>query len=396
MLNYKNNSLWFTFILCYCIGGLLVYLGLPFRLFYVTFIPLLVILLDIIRNQKIKFDYVIIIFIFYMILIFISGLLNNSPINNILKYFRHVSTPLIIYYFVLLVINSNNISKVIKYSILLGMCQLPIVVMQKINYEKLSSLSPTHGTPLSSSKLDFDFGTFYWKDDPAMTMFLLFIISFLLFDKRNNGIVKNKNIVVIWLSTTILIANSMIGHLILFALFFLYVFKKNNLMKIIQILFSIVTLSMIIYLSGYHSVWTTNIKKSIEQLTFKDSFDTEKFLTGNYARSAAVIYYLSEPIKIIGDGPSSSYDPISRTYKLGNTGLILLTYSELGIFGIFIIIILFYSFSYNKKRVSKNMSFPIFFILIIYCITSSVLTDASMIFASLIFSSTDLMNSKLI
>lgn len=395
MLDYKKYTFWLTFALCYLFGGTLVYLGVPFRLYYVILFPLLVIILYIFNKKKIIFNNVIIICIVYLSVIILSGINNDSPIINILKYLRFIVIPMIIYLFTMIVVNKNNINKIIKFSIIIALIQLPIIIFQKLNYEILTQLSPTNASSLSSSKLDFDFGTFFWKDDAAMTMFLLFIISFVLFDKKHNSIVKYKNMILIWLSITILIANSMIGHFILLFLFIYYVLKHISIKKTIKIIFSIMVLSGILILSGYANLWSSQIKKSIDQITFKDATDAKIFLEGNYARSAAIVYYFNQPIKIIGDGPSSSYNPVTRKYLLGNTGIFLLTYSEIGLIGLIMVLVLLYSISHQPMRTSKTMGRPIFIILCMYSVTSSVLTDSSMIFACTIFASTGLISNRL-
>ena len=67
----------------------------------------------------------------------------------------------------------------------------------------------------------------------------------------------------------------------------------------------------------------------------------EAFLSGSYGRGAAIAYYLNQDIKWFGDGPSKYFNVFSNIRMRGNTGHIFTFYSEVGLFGWLLSVLIF-------------------------------------------------------
>jgi hypothetical protein len=119
--------------------------------------------------------------------------------------------------------------------------------------------------------------------------------------------------------------------------------------------------------------------------------DIDKFLRGDYARGAAVLYYLSEPLKIIGDGPSKYYDPVSKEFLLGNRGQVFTFYSEVGMLGV---ASSFWFLFRIGAEFSSRIRWPLVLSVAALSITSSVMSDASIMFAYTFFLRTSLLSQK--
>ncbi|GAH40057.1 unnamed protein product, partial [marine sediment metagenome] len=168
-------------------------------------------------------------FILFGFLIILSGIINESSLKQILMFFRFIVTPYAMFYLANKFIDHKNIIKILKLSIVIAMIQLPVVIIQKLFYHRLIQYSAVNIAPV-----DFCFGTFYVSCDPSMSFFLIGIILFLLFDNRNNFFIKKKTFIIIWLTITIFLSNSMIAHLILIFIWCLYFMKNISIKSIIK------------------------------------------------------------------------------------------------------------------------------------------------------------------
>ncbi|MEK0338112.1 MAG: hypothetical protein QQN41_11825, partial [Nitrosopumilus sp.] len=359
----------------------------PYRMFYAGFISLVLLMIAAALTFKLPFNRVTTLFIIFSIVIFVSGFINGSSLPETLKFLRFVATPFLMYYLVKSYLNTDNIKKVVNLSILLAQVQFPIIIFQKIFYEKLIIFSSQ-----SASKTDFDFGTFYWKDDASMSLFLIFIIIFLLFDHQNNWFIKRKGFKIIWFSITVFLSNAIMGHFVLGAVLIYYILRNVRIKSIIKIAGILGTVTFVFFSTGYIKVWVSNVDPIIDQILFRDQGDAETFLRGGYSRNAAVLYYISRPPKILGDGPSRYFDPTTGIHILGNMGQVFIHYAEVGILGMLLAYMILFSIPGQKLRSSKK--FPMFFAICCFTITSSVMSDASMMFAYTIFSSTNLISVK--
>ncbi len=228
---------------------------------------------------------------------------------------------------------------------------------------------------------DVTFGTFFIKDDPAMTIFLLGIILILLFNKTI--IIKYRTLVVLILLSTIFLSGSKILQLTTIIILGVYFVRGFSIKKIIYI-----SLAGII---GLYALSNTKIfkerkeeiTKAYIQATFQESGNLDAFKSGDYNRNAAVIYYLNQPLKWFGDGPGEYFDVTTRERLLGNTGHIFTMYSEVGIIGL----LLSYLILFQMSRICQNrfVANLYLFSILMLSFTTNVLSDASIVLAFNIF-----------
>jgi len=374
-----------TYFLFFLFGGAIAFIGVPFRMFQLS---ILIILL--VPFYGVFKDRVALVLLIFTYLIIISGIVNSMPMNKILNFLRFVVTPYAMYYIVRLYVNEKNIKQIINLSINIGMIQLPVVLIQTHFYDQLIRYSA-----VSISKMDFQFGTHYIKGDPALSLFMIGLILFLLFDTDRNYFVHSKYFKATWFTITILMANAIIAHLIIIVIWGIFLTYRINVRNLMPFALIGMILLTSLFPLGYKKKWEELVLPNMLKLTLENRGDEAKFLAGEYSRLAAVRYHVNRPLSILGDGPSRYYDPVSKQYILGNMGQIFTMYSEVGIIGLFLsYLILFSMITSNKRRVSKRTALPFFIAVSILTFTISVLSTASIIFMYCLFSSVGLIQAK--
>ena len=373
------------YILLFVLGGFLTLFGLiPFRPFYASFLVLFLV-----PVFGIRLDRVTRLFILFTLIIVISGIINGSSLSQIFMFLRFVIIPYAMYYLVRVFINHKNVKKIIRLSIAIGMIQLPVVVIQRLFHEQIIR----HAT-VFIGPVDFYFGTFYLRDDSALSLFLMGLVIFLLFDRGNNYFIRHKLLKAAWLTITVLLANSIISHMLvagIWAYFFLKAFSLKTILNVSVA--GIIIIGFATY-SGYRNTWQELVVPAIDQVTFQRIEGESRFLEGNYARTAAVIYYLNQPIKIFGDGPSRYYNPSTREYVIGNMGQIFGFYAEIGLVGLAMGYLIILAMTWERRRTSRLVALPLFAVMTVMTITNSVMSDASIMLAYNIFLSTNLMRAN--
>ncbi len=369
-----------TYVLLFLIGGTIAALGIiPFRPFHVSALALLLVLL-----YGIRLDRVTRLFVFFTLLIIFSGIINGSSLKQIFYFLRFVIVPYSMYYLIRIYINQQNIKKIINLSIILAMLQLPVVLIQRIFYTQLISLSVIPIEPV-----DFTTGTFYVKADPALSIFLFGLILFLLFDPKHNYFVRNRMFKAAWFSLTILLSNSMISQLMLFGVWAYYLLRGKKIWAVFSVGLASLALVITLYYLGATQQWLWQLSYVTRQFSIKEVAEEEIFLMGGYSRGAAILYYLSRPLSLIGDGPSKYYDPLTRTYLLGNKGQIFNFYGEVGLIGLLLGYAILHAMAYRRGS-SVRTRWLYFLIAVGLTITSNVQADASVMLAYNLFLSTGL------
>jgi hypothetical protein len=146
---------------------------------------------------------------------------------------------------------------------------------------------------------------------------------------------------------------------------------------------------------GFMESFGEKLDNTIEQITFEgDAQEAEDaFLSGNYSRGAALLYYLDQPMKIIGDGPSRYYSPVTREYVLGNTGQLLTFYSEVGMAGLLAGYIVLFVLASRHNGISSVYKAFLFFVVSIITITTGVMNDSSIMLTYAMLLRTDLIST---
>jgi hypothetical protein len=379
-----------VFTFAFLIGGAIFLMDIfPFRLFYLA--PLAFLLLP---KYGLKIGNVEKVFFLFLIEIIASAIINGVSLSQILGFLRFIGIPYSMYYLCKNYINGNNIQRIIKLCIVVACLQPPLVLLQQTFFDPINSLLPANTRYQHEEQMDFSFGSFYISDDPAMSFFLMGLVIFLLFDNANNQFIKNRLLLAGYFTIGVLISNSQLSNilaLLIWIVFFLRRFKAKDLIKSMII----ASAALLLLLSlGLYEFLEWKIADVIQQASIESiqSAAGSGFEDGKYERNAAIYFYLTQPLKILGDGPSAYYDALNREFTIGNTGQIFTLYAEVGLLGLLMGYWIFYEMS-RRSSASRNVAWGCFFLMSALTITTFVLSDASLILAYNIFLKTNLISA---
>ena len=323
-----------------------------------------------------KFDRVTIAYGLLFFFILLSGILNKSSLTNVLLFMRVLLFSYLIYFLVTITLTPSFMKKVINAAVWIAMIQLPIMLLQWQLYDHLPLR--LRGT---ARIVDFGSGTFTYKTDYAMIFFLTLIIIFLLFEDRRNQFVKNRFIKALWLSGTVMIANSQIMKIALLLIWFIYVIKDLNAKKLLIVSFGVVVVGGAMFLMASKGLITEEITTFVTNLSNTGSVDT--YLSGGYSRTAALRYLVTDGFSWLGAGASAFSDPLTKTLYRGNTGHSFTFFSEIGFFGWLasMLILFVIAFPVRKGKIILGWSQILIFISIfILSFTSNVMNDIGVFF----------------
>jgi hypothetical protein len=372
----KRITFYSVFLLVFCLSGLLtvvgIRLGISYRMGLVSALVLPLVLLYGIKINRIVLAYAALAGV-----VFLSGLANHSSLIEVLLFLRTLGFSYLIYRLVEIYVRPDNIVHIIRLCVLVALIQLPIIMLQQLAYGQLPDWLQNN-----VFLIDFGFGTFNFKGDAPMAFFLTLLVTFLLFDNRRNYIVRFKWPVLFWLTLTIMVANAEGVKLIAMMVWGIYLVTH---LKARAIVYSILVALLII--TGLWSVglldkiWS-NFTYNLSTNTQVDLSRQDAFLSGNYARGSAIAYYLSTDILWLGDGPSRYSDVFSRELYRGNTGHIFTFYSEVGLLGWLLSMVVFFliAFPGRQLRFRKHwVSLLIFAAVLMLSFTTEIMNDVSVV-----------------
>lgn len=378
-----------VFAFAFLIGGAMVLLGIfPFRLFYLA--PIAFLILPIygfsIGNVEKAF------FIFLCVIV-ASAFQNHVSVGQFMGFLRFIGIPYAMYYLCKNYISENNIKKIISICILVACIQPPLVFAQQTFFDQINAVLPAHTRYAEEDRIDFSFGTFYVSNDPSLSFFLIGLIIFLLFDNANNQFVKNRFVLAGYFTFGVLLSNSQLSNMMVVLVWGAFLFRKFKMKDFIRSLV-IITIAFGLLLSlGFYDFLKWKFTDFVEQLSVESiqAASGSNFEDGKYERTAAIYYYLNQPLKIIGDGPSAYYDALNREFTLGNTGQVFTFYAEVGLVGLMVGYMILFVMS-KQYGASRSMATGCFLVLSILTITCFVLSDTSLLLAYCIFLKTNLVS----
>lgn len=378
-----------VFALAFLVGGAIFLFDIiPFRLFYLAPLAILVVPIYGIKIGKVEK-----IFLLFLVEIIASALLNHVSFGHLLSFLRFIGIPYSMYYLCKNYINENNIKKIIKLCILVACLQPPLVFIQQTFYGIINPLLPA--STQYEDKMDFSFGTFYVSDDPAMSFFLMGLIFFLLFDNDNNQFIKNRFLLAGYFTLGVLLSNSQLSNILVILIWVVFLLRRFKVRDLVKSL-TIATAAVLLILSlGFYDSLRWKISNAVQQVSIEaiQSSAGTNFEEGKYERTAAIYFYLTQPMKILGDGPSAYYDALNREFTRGNTGQVFTLYAEVGIVGLLLGYLIFFEMS-RRPNASKKMAWGCFLLISSLTITSFVLSDVSLMLAYNIFLSTGLVSRR--
>jgi hypothetical protein len=386
----KKIVFYTVFVLAFLLSGIITMLDIvPYRM---NLISLLVIPLLFIYG--IRVDRILIVFVLLTIVVIISAVINQVSITQLALFLRSVLFAYLMVSLVRLTVTSDNITKIIRICVFIGMIQLPIVLLQFMTYDLLPGRITTG---MNLSRVDYSFGTFHLKGDATMTFFVTLLVIFLLFDNKRNYIIQHKWLVVFWLTLTVLISNAELMKLAIVVVWTVYAIRFFSLRTLLIGATIILLLATILFFSGVLDEIIEDFFHTLESNLSTTEAKTERFLSGGYGRGAAIAYYLNNDIEWIGDGPSRYYDVITRERIRGNNGHIFTYYSEIGLIGLFLSYLAFFliAFPIRSRHIRiRWVGILMFIVIVLLSFTTEILPTVSIVLIYSIVAMTYLIPEK--
>ena len=255
-LNWVAVLFYIVLLLNFCLSWLIT--GLTGQLFRLGIVSTLLVFL--LFFYKLIIDPVVITFIALAGVIFLSAFYNHSSGAELYQFLRHVIFSFSMYYVARVYIKAERVIQVMRFLYGIASIQLPIVLFQRIFYERL----PANWTQYSVN-VDFDFGTFPVNYDPALAFFLALLVAFLLFNPKSKLIIKNRWLTATWLTITVFLVNSQICHLIIAFIWVAYLFLHVNIKKIVIAIVIFMLVGSLVYL-GSNYLGATTATATIDRL----------------------------------------------------------------------------------------------------------------------------------
>ncbi len=393
MKNFKNiYQLVFCLILgtVFIFGGLLQFLlGVSNTIltFFLTGLLFFVYMFYAIFRQKVVFNRIVLVAIFYIGVVLGTAVLKQSPLVLTLTYLIFPLLPLGVYLFSYINYKENYISheKILKIFYQIALFQLPIMLVQKYFFSFLIQFNNSGQT---IEWFDFMFGSFFIKSDHSLGVFLLLIIAIILFRENNvKGIIRFPKLALLYLVATLFLTESNISKLFVVILISTFViipiYKKYKGTLIFKI--SVLALTGSIILAGYSLREKQFIQNKLGG-TLERQFSlesAEKFYELGTAKRFQIILVAAKKIKTkyLGDGPYSYFD--IRTGKFTQTRhftQLIWTYYDLGLLGL--LIVLFY-IVFLTRYLNIEPGIPYIFALglfLIYAVYTTILSDIAIMF----------------
>ena len=318
-----------------------------------------------------KIDQVFLAYILLAVIVAVSGIYNRTSLIDIILFMRVLVFSYLIYYLVKVSLSPTTIESVIKASVWIAIIQLPIILLQWQLYDSI---------PLSwrgeAALIDFGSGTFNYKTDYAMSFFLVMVVIFLLFANKPHFLEKYKYPIALWLSLTVLIANSQIVKIALLIVWLIYILRNFKIKTLITFGLGVLIVGVFIAIVYQGNLITEDITTFIDRLS--DTSDINTYLAGGYSRFSAIKFFATDGFTLLGNGPSAYSDPFARTLLRGNTGHFFVFFSEVGFLGLIASLLVMFTVAFpiiDGKISATWVSIFAFFSIVILAFTANVMND---------------------
>ena len=362
-VNFYALAFWAIFVQCYFLDRLLVVL--TNGLFRASVVTALVASLPILLHFTMR-SYVLIGGAAALsIAILFSAILNDSSIIQVISFVRIPIVAYLVYNLVKTYIdNEVRARRVFRLLYLIGFLQLPVLILQRLAYPVLPSRWKYSPLQAEISLADFGMGTL--NGDTAMTFLLVLLTIILLFYQQSRELFRWRWCGALMFTLTIFVGNSEMQHLMILLVWTIYILTHLRLRILLATgTTAVVALGMLFALYRFGVLTFVPFQRTIIRLStyltiFNGQVEGDAFLSGNHARAAAIYYYITTPIRWLGDGPGAYYNAITRERIVGNWGHIFTFYSEVGIVGWALSILIFaliaFPFTIQSKRIRTSIS----------------------------------------
>lgn len=366
-------------------GSLQFFLGVPYvliSLIIVLILSFIVVIYTPKWNYR-NWDIVVVLGFIYAFLILFSGIINGSDILHIFLYLLFPALPTLFYLFIKAGIKERAFYRR-KMSLLfmyMACLQMPFILAQRLSYDFMKDFNRS-GQALI--EVDFWFGTFPFKADHALGLFLLFTILNIYWYNKKLKLTKYPWLVMVWIGITIFLTDTKITQLMLAGLFVFhaYMVVPRNI-KILGIVTVVITAITAIFLLQKIPILKQEYEYAQRAYTLKHSKAT--YNSGIYARRLnIVIYYMHyRPLTLIGEGPYDYFDfKKGKFKKTHHFTQLIWTYNDVGLLGL-ITVILFLFFIVKSLALSRWRTYLIFLILMVYAFFTVALFDFALMIALL-------------
>jgi hypothetical protein len=331
------------------------------------------------RRAKIHYDKLIqsgILLIFY---IHLTGFINETPYIKILLYCIFIVVPISAYLTVKFLVTPKTQLNILKHFFLLvGLLQLPVLLVQNFGYNFLIKFQNSNQT---IDPIDFNFGTFFLKDDHGLCFFLLCFIIFLWLDERGK-MIKHRSLLTIYFSVSVFLTNSTISHLLLCILLLYLIFSKLRPKIWAYLISSCSFLLLMLFLLNSESIQNAT-EKAFQALDYERSL--RFYEKGVANRQQTLIVLINDELKWIGEGPHTYFDILSGSfYQAPNFSQWLWFYFDIGLIGLFLFLIFLRRFAYLPQ--CKGRSHYLFLgLLLVYAIFTTATNSLSFMFTYFLF-----------
>ncbi|WP_181163611.1 hypothetical protein [Pontibacter mangrovi] len=317
-------------------------------------------------------------------IIILSSLLNHTFFVKTALYLSFVIFPIGAYiatrYFV-----RTKILHILfnKFFILLGLLQLPVLLIQEFGYDLLIKFKRTSQ---QVAPIDFNFGTFFLKNDHGLAFFLICLLLYLWLDPKAEHI-KYKKIYSLVYVLSILLTNSTISHLLL-AVTLLYL-AYNKVKPRELLVYLSLALGLISVVAGLVLFMNSN-KLQASLTTFINNAHYDRALkmyeAGVATRIQTLVVFINNKVEWLGHGPYSYFDILSGIfYQNPNFSQWIWFYFDLGIVGVVAFILFLLNFDVRGNLNKKRYGSIILGMLFIYAIFSTVTVDLTFTFTFFLF-----------
>lgn len=387
MITTNIKKIYTVMFVCivYFIGGSIQFTGIISNTettFFLICSFLIINLFETVHTLKIKIYSVDYLILCISLVIILSSILNGSSLMKLIGYFIYILVPFISYRLVKYIFDNKIDKIIIIFFIFLSFIQFPIIIMQRILYEDLAFI---HGSKIIEE--DIGFGTFFIANDVGLCFFLISLIILCLFGGLEKYNVKMKKLIIISCVVTICATNSKASIILLVLIFFYYTFykfycsrKKTSLLfSFIFIIFSLFYLSNIDELSVFDNLGIVGTYEKFESKEYGGGATLPRF--------APIIIFLNQPLKLIGEGPYNFYDPLTKVWRYGSGhSQIFWTYNDIGVIGLFFSSFFLFLIAFKNRQTNKHYLLY-FFVVCLYSIVTTTLSDLSIMFSYIFFAS---------
>lgn len=337
-----------------------------------------------------KFNPVLYSMMAYGLYIIILGLYTGKTSDVIISYLKNMGFPFAAFYIVNFTVTKENYKRIIKLCFVIGAIQIPVVVVQYVFYEFLIKYSV-----ISIAPYDFKSGTFYPLCDTSLGFFLLVLILYLLLSRQEIIRLKYRYLLIIAFSATIFLSEAVVIKLSLLGIVstlvtisWFKIVKKRVSHLLVGLNCFTIALCTLIFLfdkSSYISAYVSAAINNLYVYFAVSSNNLSKFYEGGYARTAGFINIFYNPLKFIGDGMGTYFDPFSLIYSAGVNGHFLLSYYEIGIFGLGLGYYMIWSIGKTYLNRPKLFAWLLFANTLIVSLTIRPLEDLSLLITLILF-----------